>query len=216
MGTVAQKASHTFTAKDLARFASVIPKVKEYPATSKSNVFLSKVSQAELGKSAEVITEIVDKLSYFYQYFYKYVLNHPAYKAAISKQSPMITAKLGGEDPGQIKPEYKSVMNNLGAANLFNVTLPYKGSSPNATYTFPQLSLANFKDQASFRQFMMQSLKYDENDIKNPDIIAKVLSGLATHIKNTLANEPLPVPPKPKTDMSTPVLNTNSRGNATA
>jgi hypothetical protein len=211
MSAPPQKAKNNFTSSDLSKFAANIPKTKEYPATSKSNVFLQKMSQEDLKNKAEVITELVDKLSYFYEYYSKYVVDHPAYKAAINKKTPLITAKNGGEDRGVIKPEYEEVKKQLGNRFMTNVDLPYKNGDKISWYKADKLSLSVLQDVQSFRAFMLNTLKYSETDINTPEVQASVLGAFDKHIRNVLSSEPIALPPQPKavTSDSVPAVKPN-------
>ena len=207
MAAPPQQAKNNFTASDLGKFANAIPKTKEYPATSKSNVFLNKMSPADLKQDAEIITDLVDKLSNFYQYYSKYVVEHPAYTAAISKKTPLITAKSGGDDRGAVKPEYAEVAKAPDNRFLRNVNLPWKSGDKVTFGVFPQVPLSVLKDVQTFRKFMLDGLKYTESDINTPEIQASVLGALDKHIRDVLSAEPMAMPAKPpeaKVDINTP------------
>jgi hypothetical protein len=188
MGAMPQRANSTFTANDLQKFAAAIPKVKEYPATSKSNEFLNKLSPENKKHSAEVIAPLVDKLANFYQYYSKYVVDHPAYKAAVQGKTPLITAKPGGEDRGSLSPEYSNAAKDLSKLTLTNIALPSKDGKP---VNFPSLPLTYLQDIKSFRSLMLSpELGYDEADINNSETQAKILNIISKHITNKLATEP--------------------------
>lgn len=196
MGAVPQKGDANFKAADLAKFAAAIPKVKEYPATSKQNEFLTKMSQADLKEKAEIITGLVDKLSNFYQFYYKYVLNHPAYTAAIKKKTPLINVKPGGEDRGAVPEKYADVMNQLDKRYI-SVVLHKKDGK----YFTEPLPLSVLKDVQSFRSLILNKLGYDEDDVNNASIQAKVLGEVILGINDALSKEPVQIEvpaPQPK------------------
>jgi hypothetical protein len=195
MAPPSQKAKNNFTSADLSKFANAIPKVGEYPATHKVNDYLKKISPDELKQKANVITSLVNKLSSFYQYYYAYVINHPAYKAAIEKTTPLITVKPGGEDRGAVPAQYAGVMKQLDARKLTDVKLPQKQDGKVVWVTFPSVPLSTLKDAQSFRSFMLNSLKFNEADINSGETQAAVLGAFDKHIKNVLSAEP----PPPKT-----------------
>lgn len=190
----AQQARNNFTAADLSKFSSAIPKIKNYLDPHKVNDFLKKIPKDDLSNRAEIITDLVDKLSYFYKYYYNTVLTHPAYTAAIDQKAPLIKVQPGGEDRGAVPAQYAGVMKELDTRKLTNVTLPQKVNGQWAMKTFPSVPLSVLKDAQSFTSFMLDTLKFSEVDARDSDMQSAVLGALDKHIRDTLSAEPKPQP----------------------
>jgi len=161
------KLADPFTRADLEQLGSEIPKTTD----------IGKYDQKMKIEHAKKITPLVDKLTRFYNSYYRRIITSPEYTSYIKKDLPLVNVKPGGTDPGRVPPELAESLKKPGFFTLTNVILP-TSSGPRLFSTVP---VDYIKDIASLEK-MMLALGYPVQDAQNREKQNEVLKALFSHV----------------------------------
>jgi hypothetical protein len=167
------KLANPFTRSDLQALGNAIPKTDDigrYPAQKKS-------------QSAKIIKPLVEKLTSFYNSYYKTIIESPEYSSYIKQDLPLVSVTVGGQNPAAIPRELQQVAKENNNLVLTNVTVPL----PNFEKDFSQskfiamLPIKPYLESKEGLQKLMLQVGYSKDDIYNNEYIAKVLKALLSH-----------------------------------
>lgn len=174
-----------FKKSDLQTLARAIPK--------------ENASQEELVSSAKVITPLVKKLTRFFDFYSKKVMNHPAYKRYIESDPtknpnapPLFSAKPGGVNPYKPDPNdprQMEIINNPKSFALPQLTLNGKGNVPvnlNGKVTLDYLATRD-----GLISLMKNHLGYTDNEVNNGPLMRKVVNSILTQVNDFISKNSL-------------------------
>jgi hypothetical protein len=187
-----------FKRNDLQALAKALPKEEDPVA--------SKVSQEELSRDAQVITPLVKKLTRFFDFYSKKVMNHPAYKRYIESDPdknpnapPLFSVKPGGVDPykpDQSDPRQVEIMNNPKSFALPQLTLNSKSGTP--VNLNGKLTLDYLASRDGLISLMKNHLGYNDNEINNGPLMRKIVNSILTQVNDFISKNSLLVKAPPK------------------
>lgn len=175
LGGFAPNDPNIFKKQDLLKLKNAIPDIKD-PSTSN-------ISQDTLSKSADEIAKLVDKLSTFYSYYSKNIIEHPAYNEYIKGDVPLLTVK-PGVDPAQLDADEAIKMQRAD-----KLTLPFLKTmdSTNKLINVDNRVSLNYLQNDKTLQELMNLLGYKNNEI-NLASKRRVVQTLINQINDIIKN----------------------------
>lgn len=190
LGGTAPNDRRVFKRQDLVALDKAIPEQKD--------PYKEGVSQAELGEKAKTISALVKKLTDFYTYYSKAIMEHPAYKRYIEGNIPLFTVTPGGGDPAQLdENQTKQLQENGKRWTIFSLTLPNKeGKNVDLSGQVPLDYLAS---RRNLQQLMIDKLGYQASEVNNGPLLVKLVKSMVAQVSDYISkHKPIPVPPKPQ------------------
>jgi hypothetical protein len=198
MGGVANDPS-MFKKTDLQSLGKAIPK--------------EGASQEDFTNSAKTITPLVKKLTRFFDFYSKKVMNHPAYKRYIESDPdknpnapPLFSAKPGGVDPykpDQNDPRQVEIMSNPKSFALPQLTLNGKGNVP--VNLDGKVTLDYLSSRDGLISLMKNHLGYTDSEVNNGPLMRKVVNSILTQVNDFISKNSLlvkrPVATKPNVNV---------------
>lgn len=193
LGGTAPNDRRVFKRSDLQNLAKAIPEQKD--------PYKEGVSQAELGEKAKTIAALVKKLTDFYTYYSKTIMEHPAYKRYIEGNIPLFTVKPGGGDPAQLdENQAKQLQENGKRWTIFSLVLPNK-EGRNVDLS-GQIPLDYLTSRRNLQQLMIDKLGYQASEVNNGPLLVKLVKSMVAQVSDYISkHKPIPVPPKPQQQM---------------
>lgn len=184
LGGAAPNDPRVFRKTDLAKFKQLIPiKLDETPAV--------------LSAKAEQITALIEKLTRFYSYYSKTIMEHPAYRDYVNDTLPLLTVK-PGKDPAQLDaPEIERMKRST------EITLPYlrvmdKDNRP--INIDGRVALSYLQNRQSLQKMMIDLLGFQPNEVNNDAAMRRVVKNLIARINSVIENNK----PVQKTEVAQP------------
>lgn len=191
LGGTAPNDKRVFRRADLQKLQQAIPK--------EADPMKAKVPQAQLAEKAKEITPLIEKLTEFYKYYSKTIVEHPAYTRYIKGDVPLFNVKPGGGDPAKLDDNQKQLLNQKGQElTLTNLTLPNReGKNVNLN---GQVALNYLQTRKGLLQLMVDKLGYKESEVAtNEPLLVKTVQNMLTQVNDFLSkNRPIPVAAKPQ------------------
>lgn len=184
LGGAAPNDPRVFRRADLAKLKSLIPTEPD-PAKSKE-------TPATLSAKAEQITPLIEKLTRFYSYYSKSIMDHPDYKRYINDDRPLLTVK-PGQDPAQLDTNQAERMKNSA-----QITLPYlrvmdKDNRP--INVDGQIALNYLQSRQGLQKMMVDLLGYQPNEVNNGAAMRRIVKTFIDRINSVIEkNKPEPQP----------------------
>lgn len=160
------KLADPFTRANLQELGNEIPKTS-----------IAKYDQKKKIEHAKKITPLVDKLTRFYNSYYKGIINSPEYTSYIKKELPLVKVKPGGTDPGKVPPDLADSLKTPGFFKLINVILP----TPSGPVMYSAVPVDYIKDIASLEKIML-GLGYPVQDAQSREKQNEVLKAFLAHV----------------------------------
>jgi len=142
----------------------------------------NKVPSSEKNKKAEVLAELIKKLTAFYQRYVKKIAENPYYKRYIDG-SAMFTVNPNKVDPAHKTPEEQDMLKHPENIKIGPLTL----SGPNKAAPH-SVSLSHLISSKTLRQ-LAEGLGYSSNVALNLDIQNKILGEIEAHVQSMLSQQ---------------------------
>ena len=199
LGGVAPNDPRAFKRSDLAKLKNAIPKQKD---PSKEGV-----SQPELANKAAVITPIIEKLTEFYGYYSKSIMDHPYYKRYITDDIPLLTVQ-PGKDPAALDANQAEKMKDAQQISLPYLRVFDKDKKPIVVDN--RLFLSYLRNRQNLQKLMVNILGYQPNEVNNAPVMRQVVKNMIDNISKLIdTNKPVSSPsnPQPLKDSTPPIDN---------
>lgn len=179
-----------FKRADLQALGKAIPK-EDNPA--------SKLSQQDLSNSAKIITSLVKKLTRFFDFYSKKIMNHPAYKRYIESDPdrnpnapPLFSVKPGGVDPykpDSNDPRQIAIMSDPKSFTMPQLTLMNKNNAP--VNLDGKITLDYLASRDGLISLMKNYLGYTDQEVNNGPLMRKVVNSILEQVNNFISKNSL-------------------------
>lgn len=190
LGGTAPNDKRVFSRADLSKLNDAIPE--------QADPMKAKVPQADLAEKAKQITPLVEKLTEFYKYYSKMIIEHPAYTRYIKGDIPLFTVKPGGGDPAKLTPDQQKLYDEKGKT----MTLPalYLKNKQGKWVNFDnQITLDFFANRNNLYKLLTDKLGYNQNEVYNGPLLVKIVQTVLDQVNEYLTkNKPIPKPVQQK------------------
>lgn len=156
-------------------------------------------SKEELVNSAKVITPLVKKLTRFFDFYSKKVMNHPAYKRYIESDPnknpnapPLFSVKPGGVNPykpDMSDPRQAEIMNNPKSFVIPQLTLKGKNNAP--INLDGKVTLDYLATRDGLVNLMKNHLGYTDQEVNNGPLMRKVVNSILTQVNDFISKNSL-------------------------
>lgn len=184
MGGVANDPS-MFKKADLQTLSRAIPK--------------EGASQEDLINSAKAITPLVKKLTRFFDFYSKKVMNHPAYKRYIESDPdknpnapPLFSVKPGGVNPynpDANDPRQVEIMSNPKSFAIPQLTLSGKNNAP--VNLDGKVTLDYLASRDGLVNLMKNYLGYTDQEVNNGPLMRKVVNSILDQVNSFISKNSL-------------------------
>lgn len=187
-----------FKKSDLQALGRAIPTEDEFAS----------LSPESLARNAAIITPLVKKLTRFFDFYSKKVMNHPAYKRYIESDPdrnpnapPLFSVKPGGVNPykpDQNDPRQVEIMNNPKSFTIPQLTLKGKNGAP--VNLDGKVTLDYFASRGGLVNLMKNYLGYNDQEVNNGPLMRQIVNSALDQVNNFISKNSLlvknPVAPK--------------------
>ena len=195
LGGTAPNDTRVFTQSDLVRLANSIPKEKDPVAEG--------VSQAILASKANLLTPLIKKLTDFYSYYSKSIMDHPAYRGYIQDELPLLTVQ-PGKDPAALDPSQSEKIKNSPQIALPVLRILDKEGRP--INVDGRILLSSLQSRQELQKLMVNVLGFKPNEINNSAAMRRVVKTIIARINKIIEeNKPIPksiIPPLNKDQLN--------------
>lgn len=184
MGGVANDSS-MFKKTDLQKLGKAIPKEGATPE--------------ELTNSATIITPLVKKLTNFFDFYSKKVMNHPAYKRYIESDPdknpnapPLFSVKPGGVNPykpDQNDPRQAEIMGNPKSFAMPQLTL--KGKNGSSVNLDGKVTLDYLASREGLVNLMKNYLGYNDQEVNNGPLMRQIVNSILAQVNDFISTNSL-------------------------
>lgn len=164
-------------------------------------------SQEELVNAANIITPLVKKLTRFFDFYSKKVMNHPAYKRYIESDPdknpnapPLFSVKPGGVNPYKPDandPRQMEFMSNPKSFAIPQLTLNGKNNTP--INLDGKITLDYLANRDGLVNLMKNYLGYTDQEVNNGPLMRKVVNSILNQVNSFISKNSLLVKSPTKT-----------------
>jgi hypothetical protein len=166
-----------FTRSDLAAFKAAIPPYKDPVAEGG-------LTKENLSQRAVTITKLVNKLTEFYDFYSKTILDHPAYKSYIDQTKALLTVE-PGKDPTMLNEADQKRLEQSKDIRLPFLRVLDKDNRP--INIDGNVALDYLQSKQGLQKLMVDFLKYQPNEVNSFPAMRKTVNNLIDRINKIIA-----------------------------